>query len=192
MLRKIATILAVLMAAEEAGQGPARAPGQEELRTIHLQALSRLEAPRPGFVARIDVRRLRKLAGRRRAAVSERTVEPEPVAQIDAEEIEGRDRGLEEPLNKLIASSDRRAGRHSVAPSLRRRALSTSRMLTSVRWVARTVGRHCVFPDAAAARERRLLGQPSTELSTDLTSPEHTEADPGALSEAETHAADAV
>ena len=47
-------------------------------------------------VARIDVRRLRKLAGRRRAAVSERTVEPEPVAQVDAEEIEGRDRGLED------------------------------------------------------------------------------------------------
>jgi hypothetical protein len=38
--------------------------------------------------------------GRRRAAVSERTVEAEPVAQVDAEEIEGRDRGLEEPLNK--------------------------------------------------------------------------------------------
>jgi hypothetical protein len=49
-----------------------------------------------------------------------------------------------------------------------------------------------VFPDAAAARERRLLGQPSTELSTDLREPERTEADLGAPNEAESPLSDAV
>jgi hypothetical protein len=63
-------------------------------------------------VARMDAGRLRQLAGRRRATVSERAVETEPIAQVDAEEIEGRDRGLEEPLNKRIAGSSRMAGRH--------------------------------------------------------------------------------
>jgi hypothetical protein len=46
-----------------------------------------------------------------------------------------------------------------------------------------------VFRDEADALERRLLGL-STEPSTDLSTPERTEADLAALSEAEEQAAD--
>jgi integrase len=47
-----------------------------------------------------------------------------------------------------------------------------------------------VFPDAAEARERRLLGKPSTELSTDLSEPHTTSRHAGAWSEAEEQPAD--
>ena len=78
--------------------------GEDPGRRLLLEPLAR--------IPRVDPGRLRQLPGRRRAAVSERTVEAEPIAQVDAKEIEGRDRGLEEPLNKRIAGSSRRAGRH--------------------------------------------------------------------------------
>jgi hypothetical protein len=48
-----------------------------------------------------------------------------------------------------------------------------------------------VFRDEAEALERRLLGgQPSTELSTNLTAPDSTSVDLTGRSEAESHAAD--
>jgi hypothetical protein len=49
-----------------------------------------------------------------------------------------------------------------------------------------------VFPDAAAARERRLLGQPSTELSTDPSEPERISENLEGRSETETRTADAA
>jgi len=78
--------------------------GEDPGRRLLLKPLTR--------IPRVDPGRLRQLPGRRRAAVSERTVKAEPIAQVDAEQIEGRDSGLEEPLTKRIAGSSRRAGRH--------------------------------------------------------------------------------
>jgi hypothetical protein len=48
-----------------------------------------------------------QLLGCQRAALGKGRVEAEPVAEIEAAQLEGRDRGIEEPLDECVAPLSR-------------------------------------------------------------------------------------
>ncbi len=55
-------------------------------------------------VALVDPGRFGQLLGGQRATLGDGRVEPEPMAQVEAAELEGRDRGVEEPLDERVAA----------------------------------------------------------------------------------------
>ena len=112
---------------------------EDPARGLLLEPLARVSLVDPG--------RHCELVGRQRAALRERAVQPEPVAQIHAAEIERTDHGSEEPFDEGVALFRRRDRACLLPPPVT--SLSTREYAT----------RATPTPVATCPRETRSGGQ---------------------------------